>query len=59
MCWFEEDSALRNAELPMMFCPSCNSDQVKLDGIELGNQWRCERCGKAWAEIVWDPEMES
>ncbi len=44
---------------PHPCCPACRSDEVVLDGIELGNQWRCERCGKAWTEIVSDHQTES
>lgn len=44
---------------PHPCCPACRSDEVVLDGIESGNQWRCEHCGKAWTEIVCEPQSGS
>lgn len=38
------------AEVILPPCPSCDSDQVKLEGSRAGNCWSCESCGKQWEE---------
>lgn len=35
-------------------CPRCTSNGVLLEGVEPGNQWRCEDCGHSWKDAVSD-----
>jgi hypothetical protein len=37
-------------------CPKCGAGDPVLEGVDPVNSWRCEACGKEWAEAVNTPD---
>jgi hypothetical protein len=46
------DATLHAADFEVPVCPRCTSNGVLLEGVEPGNQWRCEDCGHSWKDAV-------
>src|ERR1035441_2007994 len=36
-------------------CPKCGAGDPVLEGVKPVNSWRCEACGKEWADSATDP----
>jgi ribosomal protein L37AE/L43A len=40
-------------------CPSCGAKEPVLESADPANSWRCERCGKQWAEQAEEEESSA
>jgi hypothetical protein len=45
-----EQSRMQVPDFEPPVCPSCGADDPILEGADPVNTWRCERCGKQWAD---------
>jgi hypothetical protein len=46
------EASLLASEFEVPVCPRCTSDGVLLEGVDPGNQWRCEDCGHSWKDAL-------
>jgi len=48
-------SQMSTSEFKAPKCPACGAADPVLEAVEPENTWRCEQCGKEWAESLPEP----